>query len=162
MYPGRLCLPFDGLAEMGDRLLKGGTSQRLVAGFAPPFDRGFDQPRLREVMREQLRLGRSGGDKLIAQNLTRAAVQCLATALKQVLISRILNERMLKAVFGFRRETLDQEYVGLGQPFQRRPQCFVIHLRDSANERVGEAPPDYSSHLCHLTRRSEAVQPRSQ
>ena len=54
-------------------------------------------------MREQLRLGCNGGGKLIAQNLTRAAVQSLATALQQVLISRILNERMLEAVFGFRR-----------------------------------------------------------
>src|SRR5262249_11161061 len=77
-------------------------------------------------MREQLRLGRSRGGKLIAQNLTRAAVQSLATALKQVLISRILNERMLKAVFGFRRKALHQEYVGLSQPFQRRRISMAI------------------------------------
>ena len=43
-------------------------------------------------MREQLWLGRSSGGKLIAQNLSRAAMQSLAAALKQVFISRILNE----------------------------------------------------------------------
>ena len=99
---------------------KRGSRQRALSRCAPPFDSGFGQPCLREVMREQLRLGCSSGGKLIAQNLTRAAVQSLATALKQVLISRILNERMLKAVFGFRRKALHQEYVGLSQPFQRR------------------------------------------
>src|SRR6185312_13921901 len=113
-------------------------------------------------MREQLRLGCSSGGKLIAQNLTRAAVQSLATALKQVLISRLLNERMLKAVFGFRRKALHQEYVGLGQPFQRRLQCFVLHFGYGANERVGETPTDYGCDLCHLPRRSEPVEPRGQ
>ena len=113
-------------------------------------------------MREQLRLGCSGGGKLIAQDLTRAAVQSLSTALKQVLISRILNERMLKAVFGFRRKALYQEDVGLSQPFQRRLQCFVLHFGDGSNERVGEATPDYRGDLRHLTGRSEPVQSRGQ
>src|SRR5215813_14865133 len=110
-------------------------------------------------MCEQLRLGCSGGGKLIAQNFTGAAVQILPAALKQVLISCILNERMLKAVFGFRRKALHQEYVDLSQPFQRRLQCFVLHFGNSADEWVGEAPPDYGSDLRHLTRRSKPVQP---
>ena len=113
-------------------------------------------------MREQLRLGYSSGGKLIAQSFSRAAVQSLAATLKQVLISRILNERMFKAVVGFRRKALHQKYVGLSQPFQRRLQCFVINFGNSANKRVGEAAPDYGSDLCHLTRRSEPVQPRGQ
>jgi len=85
---------------------------RPLSRLAPPFDSGFGQPCLREVMREQLRLGCSGAGKLIAQNLTRAAVQGLATALKQVLVGSVLNERVFKAVFGFRRKALHQEYVG--------------------------------------------------
>src|SRR5205085_10207857 len=51
-----------------------------------------------------LGLGCSSGGKLIAQNLARAAVQSLATALKQILIGRILDQRVFKAVFGFRRK----------------------------------------------------------
>src|SRR5262249_45576256 len=113
-------------------------------------------------MCEQLRLGCSDGGKLIAQNFTRAAVQSLATALEEILVSRILNERVLKAVFGFRRKALHQEYVGLSQPFQRRLQCFVHHFGNGANERVGEAAPDYGSDLRHLTRLAETVQPRGQ
>jgi hypothetical protein len=69
---------------------------------------------------------------------------------------------MLKAVFGFWRKALRQEYVGLGQPFQRRLQCFVLHFGNGADELVGEAAPDYSSDLCDLTGRSEPVQPRGQ
>src|ERR1700756_1690675 len=130
------------------------SRHRALSRCAPPFDGGFGHPCLREVMREKLRLGCSGGGKLIAQDLTRAAVQSLATALKQVLIGRILNERMLKAVFGFRRKALHQEYVSLSQPFQRRLQCFVLHSGDGADERVGKAAPDYGSDLCHLTGRS--------
>jgi len=42
------------------------------------------------VMREQLRPGCSSSGKLIAENLACAAVQSLATALEQVLMSRIL------------------------------------------------------------------------
>src|ERR1700751_2073383 len=113
-------------------------------------------------MREQLRLGCSSGGKLISQNLTRAAVQSLATALKQVLISRILNERMLKAVFGFGRKALHQEYVGLSQPFERRLQCFVLDFGNGADERVGEAAADHGSDLCHPPGGSEPVQPRGQ
>ena len=71
-------------------------------------------------MRQQRRFGCSGVSKLIVQNFSRAAVQSLATALEQVLVSRILNERMFEAVFGVRRKALHQEYVGLSQPFQRR------------------------------------------
>src|SRR3974390_3152540 len=100
-------------------------------------------------MREQFRPGCSDGGKLIAQNFTRAAVQGLATALEQALISRILDERMLEAVFGFWWKALHEEYVGLGQPFQRRLQCVVVHFGNCANEGVGEAAPDDGSALCH-------------
>ena len=50
---------------------KRGSRQRALSRLAPPFDGGFGHARLREVMREQRRLGRSGAGKLIAQNLSR-------------------------------------------------------------------------------------------
>ena len=55
---------------------------------APPFDRGFGQPCLREVMREQLRFGCSGVGKLIAQNL-RLALGVAATLVWQPGSARI-------------------------------------------------------------------------
>ena len=54
-------------------------------------------------MRQQLRFGRSAGCELVAQDLADAAVQNLAPALEQILVSRILNQRVLEAVFGLRR-----------------------------------------------------------
>src|SRR5258708_7614908 len=133
--------PFELLSGFNKR----GSRERALSRRAPPFDSGFGQPCLREVMREQLRLGCSSGGKLIAQNFTCAAVQSQTAALEQVLVSRVLNERMFEAVFGFRRKALHQEYVGLCQPFQRRLQCFVLHFGDGADELVGEAASDYGS-----------------
>ena len=101
--------------------------QRPLSRFAPPFDRSLGQARLREVMREQLRLGRSGGGKLVAQNLGDAAVQDLAPALEQILVSRVLDQRVLEAIFGFGRQALHQQDVGFGEPFQRDLQRRVLH-----------------------------------
>ncbi len=42
----------DRLAEMRDRLLEGRAPKREVAGFAPIFDRGRGEARLREVVGE--------------------------------------------------------------------------------------------------------------
>ena len=86
--------PFELLCGFNKR----GSRQGALSRCAPPFDSGFGHPCLREVMREQLRLGCSGGGKLIAQNFTRAAVQSLAAALKQVLVGSVLNERVFKAI----------------------------------------------------------------
>ena len=93
--------------------------QRPLSRFAPPFDGRFGHARLGEVMRQQLRFGRSGAGELVAQGLADAAVQNLAPALEQILISRVLNERVLEAIVGIRRQALHQQDVGLGEPFQR-------------------------------------------
>ena len=54
-------------------------------------------------MRQQFRFGRSGAGKFVAQGFADAAVQKLAPALEQILISRILYERVLKAIARFGR-----------------------------------------------------------
>ena len=77
---------------------KRGPRQRPLSRSAPPFDSGFGHSCLGEVMREQRRFGCSGVGKLIAQNLSRTAVQSLPTALKQILVGRVLNERVLEAI----------------------------------------------------------------
>src|SRR5580704_3452730 len=61
---------------MRDRLGEGGAAQRLVAGFAPPFDRELGLAAQGEMMRERLGLRRGRGQ----QNLGRAPMQRLAAA----------------------------------------------------------------------------------
>ena len=60
-------------------------------------------PASAEMMRQQLRLGRIAGCEVVAQDLGDAAVQNLTPALEQILISRVLNQRVLEAVFGLWR-----------------------------------------------------------
>src|ERR1700719_994702 len=87
----------DSFAEMCNRLLKGGTAQRLVAGLAPPLDRRVGETGFGEMMRQGFRLGRSRGGEAVAQSLRYAAMQDLAPALQEILVSRVLNERVLEA-----------------------------------------------------------------
>ena len=102
-------------------------------------------------MREQCRFGCSVVGKLIAQNLSRAAMQSPATALQQVLISRILSERMFKAVFGFRREPLHQQDVSIAELFQRGLQRRIPHAGDLTKKFIGEIAPNDRPNLRNLT-----------
>ena len=117
---------------MRDRFLEGGAAQRLVAGLAPPFDRGVGHARLREVMREHFRLGGGGVGEAVAQNLRDATMQDLAPALQQIFVSGVLNERVLEAIIALRRQALDQHDVGFGEFLQRRLQGWVFHAGDIA------------------------------
>ena len=73
----------DSFAEMCNRLLKGGTAQRLVAGLAPPFDRGVSKTGLGEMMRQHFGLRRRLVGEAVAQGLRYAAMQDLAPALQR-------------------------------------------------------------------------------
>jgi hypothetical protein len=62
---------------MRDRLLKGRSAQRLVAGLAPPFDRKIVETSLGEMMGDCLRLSFAFDKRLCS-----AAVQRLPAALE--------------------------------------------------------------------------------
>ena len=98
---------------MGDRLLEGRAAQRLVASLAPPFDREIVETCLGEMMRDGLGLGGR-----VAQLLPGPAMQRLPAALEQALVGRIPDQRVLEAVARPRRRVLDEQDVGLGEPFQ--------------------------------------------
>src|SRR6516165_9462518 len=104
---------------MRDRLLEGGTAQRLVAGLAPPFDGGVGQTRLRKVMRQHFRLGRSAL-KAIAQDFRGAAVQRLPAALEQTVVGRVLDQRVLEAVVRLKARSLGDEEIRVGELVERR------------------------------------------
>jgi hypothetical protein len=110
-------------------------------------------------MRQQLWLGGSRADDIIAQCVGGAAMQHLTPALEQILISGILDERVLKTVVGLRRNALHQQDVGLGEPFERRLQGSVLHAGHGAQERVGETASDHSADLRHLAGWTEAIEP---
>ena len=79
-------------------------------------------------MRERFRLGCGRGGEAVAQNFGDAAVQHLAPALEQVFVGGVLDQRVLEAIVGVRRQALHQQDVGVGEPFQRglqrpRPPC---------------------------------------
>ena len=98
---------------MGDRLLEGRAAQRLIARLAPPFDREVVEAGLAEMMGDRFRLGVGG-----AQRLGRAAVKRLSSALEQALVGRVLDQRVLEAIFSLRRSALDKQQVGFGEPLQ--------------------------------------------
>jgi hypothetical protein len=109
---------------MGDRLLEGGTAQSLFAGLAPPFDGEVVEAGLGEMMGDDLPRGR-GALGLVAQDFGGAAVQRLAAALEQVVVSRILDQRMLEAILRLVARALDDEEVRAGEPVERRLESGV-------------------------------------
>ena len=147
---------------MSDRLLESGTAQRLVASFAPPFDRSFGQSRPREVIGERFRLGLRSGREAIAQNLGDAAVQNLSPAYEEVFVGRVLNERVLETIIALGRRALGQHDVGFGEFFQRGLQRRILHSGHVAEKAIREAASDHRADLRHLARRAEPVEPRHQ
>jgi len=93
----------NGAGELGYRLNQRRALQRPLSRLAPPLDGRFREARLSEVMRQQFRLGRSSAADIIEQNLGDATVQNSTPALEQIVISRVLNKRMLEAIFRFWR-----------------------------------------------------------
>jgi hypothetical protein len=102
----------DRLAEMRDRFLEGGAAQRLVASLTPPFNGGIGQAGLSKVMRKHFGLRRRLVGEAVAQSLSDAAMQDLAPALQEILVSCVLNERMLEAVIAFGQHAFHQHDVG--------------------------------------------------
>ena len=103
---------------MRDRLGERRAAQRLIAGLAPLFDRRFGQAGFGEMMRQHFRLRRRALRELISQRLGGATMQRLTAALQQILVSRVLDQRVLEAIFRLRRQAFDQQDVGFGEPFQ--------------------------------------------
>src|SRR5271166_6741100 len=102
---------------MCGRFLKGGAAQRLVARLPPPFYGEIVQPGLGEMVRNDLGLSRCLLS-IAAKEFACASVQRLAAALEQTAVGRVLDQRVLEAIFGLRRSALDKQQVGVGKPIQ--------------------------------------------
>jgi hypothetical protein len=97
---------FDSLTEMGDRFLEGRPAERRVARLAPPFDGQVVEPGLPEMMGDDFGLSRRAL-LIVAQEFGGPSVQRLPTAFEQAVVGGILDQRMLEAISGLRRRTLD-------------------------------------------------------
>src|SRR5215471_15519938 len=142
---------------MRDRLLEGGTAQRLVAGLAPPFDGGLGQSSLRKVMRQHFRLGRRSVGEAVTQNLGDAPMQHLPPALEKIFVGCILNKRVLEAIVAVRREALDEQNIGFRELFQRGLERRVFHPGERAEKTIGEATSNHRADLCYLSGRAKSV-----
>ena len=87
--------PVQSAGELRNRFHQGRALQRPLSRLAPPFDRRFGNSGLRKVMRQQLWLDRRNGGEVVAQNLSDTTVQDLTPTPEQILISGVLNERVL-------------------------------------------------------------------
>src|ERR1700721_193207 len=108
-----------------------------------------ERARSAEVMRHQLRRGRAGGE-IVEQRLGDATVQNLTPAPEQILISRVLNQRVLETIIGFGRQALNQQDVGFREPLQRHLQWPVLRAGHRAQQGIGETASNYRSDLRHL------------
>ena len=67
-------------------------------------------------MRDRLRLG--GMLWLVAQDFGSTTMENLPAALEQALVGRVLDQRVLEAIFGLGRSALDKQQIGIGKPVQ--------------------------------------------
>ena len=79
-------------------------------------------------------------------------MQRLAAALEQALVGRVLDQRVLEAIFGLRRRALDKQEVGFGEPIQRRLQRRLVESGDVPQQPVGEFASQHRADLRDFAR----------
>ena len=151
----------DRLFEMRDGLVVGGSVQRPVTCLDPPLNGGLAEPRLREMMGDDLRLGVSCLEP-IAQGLGNAPVQHLPATLEQVLVGYVLNQRVLESVNGFRRLTAAEHKLRVLKLGERVLQRRLVEPDQRAQQKIRELAPDRGTDLGDLPHRGQAVEARHQ
>ena len=91
-------------------------------------------------MREHFRLSAAVGE-LVAQIFGDATMQSLTAALQQVLVSRVLDQRVLEAIFASGGSPSPAGF-GLGE-FSSALQRRILHAGDPEQQRIGEAAPEH-------------------
>src|SRR5262249_8825143 len=147
----------DRLFEVRDRLVVGGSVQGPVTRLNSPFDGRFVEPRLREMMGDDLRLNLGYCLKPVAQGLGNALVQHLAAALEQVLVGRVLHQRVLEAVDGFGRISAAEYEFRLLELGERILERRLVALDQRAQQRIRELAPDGGPDLADLFTLRQAV-----
>ena len=151
------------LAQLGDRFRHRRARQRLLTGLQPISDRLFRQPGRRAVLRQQRGLRQHDLRKAVFEGRGNAGVQPLAPAAQQGAVGRILHQRVLEDVAGFRRRAADEQQAGVGQPIERLAKLRLRQIGDGRQQSVAELAADRRAGLRDvLGGRSQPVQPRHQ
>src|SRR5262245_4553978 len=137
------------LFEMRDRLVVGGSIQRPVTRLDPPLDGRLAEPRLREMMGDDLGLD-VGCLQSIAQGLGNPPVQHLPATLEQVLVGYLLHQRMLESVNRFRRITAAEHKLRVLKLDERVLQRRLVAPDQRAQQRIRELAPDRGADLGDL------------
>src|SRR6266498_5452098 len=82
----------------------------------------------------------------------------LALAFELLLISRILDQRMLEDVASFRRETALIKKFCSHQPAKLVLQCSIIQLRNCSEHHICKLLPDRSCQLQNVFHSRELIQ----
>src|SRR5262249_3766867 len=106
------------------------------------------------------RLARHDIGKPLLKRARNLAVQLLAAALEQALISRITHKRVLEAVHGLRRFSTAEHQLRLLELSECLSQCGLVASDQCAHQGVRELAPDGSTNLGDLPHRGEPVEPR--
>ena len=100
---------------MGEGLGKGHAFQRQLASGLPKWNGGFSQACSGKVMSQHFGLGGLDVREALLDYTRDLVVQGLSTALKQRVVGRVLNERMLKRVGGLGRRASAERESRFGQ-----------------------------------------------
>ena len=112
-FPLRLVVKRDRFAKVRHRFLERRPAQSVFARLGPPFDRQAFGACGGEMASDRLRF-RSIGD----QHRRGAPVQRLAPASQEIVIGRVLNQRVFEAIGCLRRDAFDEQKRGVDEAGQ--------------------------------------------
>ena len=147
---------------MGDRFRHRRAGSGSLTSPAPIRHGFFNQPGLGIMLREAFGLGVHQFGEIGFERLCDLRVQLLPSLAQQIVVRRILYQRVLEAVDRVGRHTTLQHQLGGDKPSEGGLQLVLGQTGDGAQQRVGKFASDRGADLRHMPRRCQAVEPRQQ
>src|SRR6516162_4747543 len=139
------------------------ASRGLLTGFGPVDHCLFDRSGLSVVMREQTWLLICNFGKALVQHRSDARVKLTPLAVKERLMSSVLNERVLEDIDGVRRYAAKAEKLGLYEPFQRLSQALLRkRFCNCTYHLIRNHSTNCCAGLCYLFCRTQTIEPGDQ
>ena len=148
--------------EVADDLAVRRAPGRARARASPVQDGGLGQPRLRVVVRDQLRLLLRGLREALDEHARDALVVLLARAPEQRLVRGVLDQGVLEHVARAGAGAALVQHLGGHEPAQGGLEHVVVQVRHGADQLERERPADARGELGDLLHRGQPVQARHQ